>query len=196
MENVGVKMTGHVLIKDKDTGEVILDKMNAIHIENMAEALALSLSHQGYGHFHKLGFGNGASTVSGTGAITYFPPNVLGSESALYNMTYADKIIDGNSPANTDPERNYLQIVHVPNQTYTDIIVHCLLDYGEPAGQEGFDDAPDLEGTFVFDEMGILSFPKDGGEPRLLTHCVFNPIQKSLNRAFEIEYTIRVYMAS
>lgn len=194
MESAKIKATGHVLIRDADTKEVILDKMNAIHLENLSEAIALSLSHQGHGHVHKLVFGNGASTVSGTGAITYFPPNVIGGEASLYNVTYSDKIIDGNSPLNPDPTRNFMEVVHVANQTYTDIIVHCYLDYAEPSGQEGFDDAPDTEGLFIFDEMGLVGFPTGGNEGRLLTHCVFNPIQKSLNRAFEIAYTIRIYM--
>jgi hypothetical protein len=189
------RMEGHVLIKDADTGEVVLDKKNAIHLENMSEALALSLSHQGYGHIHKMVFGNGASTVSGTGAVTYFPPNVSGAEATLYNMTYSDKIVDGNSPQNTDPARNYMEVSHVATQTYTDIIVHCYLDYSEPVGQDSFDDSTDTEGLFIFDEMGLVGYPSGTATGRLLTHCVFNPVQKSLNRAFEIEYTIRIFMA-
>lgn len=193
-ENLLPRIEGHVLITDAETGEIILQKNNAIHPENMSEALALSLSHQGYGYIYKMVFGNGASTVSGTGAVTYFPPNVTGQEATLYNMTYSDKIVDGNSPNNLDPTRNYMEVNHVANQTYSDIIVHCFLDYSEPAGQESFDDAVDTESTFVFDELGLMGYSASGGLGRLLTHCVFNPIQKSLNRAFEIEYTIRIFM--
>ena len=188
------KMKGFVKIKDADTGEIVLEKSNAIHLENMSLALANTLTHQGHSHIHKMVFGNGASTVSGTGAITYFPPNTTGEDAALYNMTYSDKVVDNNSQLNTDPERNYIEIVHLSGQTYTDIVIHCYLDYNEPAGQEAFDDSPDAEGVFVFDELGLLSYPKTGGDPMLLTHCVFNPVQKSLNRAYEIEYTIRIYM--
>ena len=36
-------MEGHVLITDKKTGEVLVDKKNAIHFGNMA-SLSLSLS--------------------------------------------------------------------------------------------------------------------------------------------------------
>lgn len=189
------KIEGFVEIKDAATGEVILDKKNAVHFENVSEALALTLSHQGYGHIHKLVFGNGASTVTGTGAISYFPPNVTGSEAALYNMTYDAKIVDANSVLNSDPERNFIEVSHVENQTYTDLIVHCFLDYAEPAGQEAFDDSPDNEGDFVFDEIGLVSYPRNGEGPgKLLTHCVFHPLQKSVNRSFEIKYTIRIYM--
>ncbi len=190
------KADGHVLIKDRDTGEVILDKKNAIHLENMSEAIALTLAHRGYGHFNRMIFGNGASTVSGTGQITYFPANVEGQDATLYNPTYTTKIIDDNNQLNSGDDQNYMEVVHVPGTTYTDVVVHAYLDYDEPAGQEAFDDASSMDGAFVFDELGIMSYPRNGtGSGRLLTHCIFNPIQKSLNRAFEIVYTIRIYMA-
>jgi hypothetical protein len=191
------KMEGFVSIKDAETGEVILDKKNAIHYENMSHCIALTMSHQGYGHIHKLVFGNGASTVTGTGAISYFPPNTTGSEAGLYNMTYDAKVVDANSVLNSYPERNYVEVSHVENQTYTDLIVHCFLDYSEPNGQEAFDDSADNEGNFVFDEIGLVSYPKNGEGPgKLLTHCIFHPLQKSLNRSFEIKYTVRIYMSA
>lgn len=196
-ESAKGKVEGFVLIRDAVTGEVLVDKKNAIHYENFSHSLALTLSHQGYGHIHKLLFGNGASTVTGTGAISYFPPNTSGSEATLYNATYSDKVVDATSVLNTDPERNYIEVAHVENQTYTDLVVHCYLDYAEPSGQEAFDDAADNEQDFVFDEIGLVSYPKNGeGEGKLLTHCIFHPIQKSLNRALEIKYTIRIYMAA
>jgi hypothetical protein len=196
MQEVTPRFEGFVEIKDALTGELILEKKNAIHYENMSHALALTLTHSGYGHIHKLVFGNGASTVTGTGAISYFPPNSSGAEASLYNMTYSDKIVDGNSLLNPDPDRNYTEVSHVINQTYTDIIVHCLLDYSEPNGQEAFDDYYDNEGFFVFDEIGLMSYPQNGeGSGKLLTHCIFHPLQKSLNRSFEIKYTIRIYMS-
>lgn len=196
MQQVNPRFEGFVEIRDSATGEIVLEKKNAIHYENLSESLALTLSHSGYGHIHKLVFGNGASTVTGTGAISYFPANTSGSEASLYSMTYSDKIVDGHSLLNGDPERNYTEVSHVVNQTYTDLIVHCLLDYSEPNGQESFDDTPDNEGVYVFDEIGLMSYPENGeGTGKLLTHCIFHPLQKSLNRSFEIKYTIRIYMA-
>ena len=43
-DNTGVMMTGHIKIFDPETGEVIVDKRNAIHYENMSQALANSLA--------------------------------------------------------------------------------------------------------------------------------------------------------
>lgn len=197
MNTVGyLKADGHVLIKDADTGEVILDKKNAIHLENVSEAIALTLSHRGYGQFNRMVFGNGASTVSGTGAITYFPANVTGQDATLYNPTYTTKIIDDNNQANLTTTTNYMEVNHTAGNTYTDIVIHAFLDYDEPSGQDAFDDTSSTDGTYVFDELGIMSYPQNGvGSSRLLTHCIFSPIQKSLNRSLNIVYTIRIYLA-
>jgi hypothetical protein len=196
-ETIKPCIEGFVEIRDAASGELLLEKKNAIHYENFSNALALTLSHAGYGHIHKLLFGNGASTVTGTGAISYFPPNTSGSEATLYNTTYDQKVVDQTSTLNTDPTKNYIDVSHISNQTYTDLVVHCYLDYAEPSGQESFDDSPDNEADFVFDEIGLVSYPKNGeGSGLLLTHCIFHPIQKSLNRALEIKYTIRIYMAA
>lgn len=196
-DKIGLSFKGHVLIRDVNTGEVLLDKFNAIHAENMSEAIALSLTNNATGHVHEMVFGNGASTVSGTGAITYFPPNVTGSAATLYNQTYR-KVIDDQSPLMPVQDRggkNKLDVQHTANVAYTDIIVTCTLDYSEPSGQEAFDDSSATEGLYVFDELGLKAFDPVPGSGKLLTHVIFHPIQKSLNRVIEIVYTLRVYMA-
>ena len=72
-----------------------------------------------------------------------------------------------------------------------------MLDYGEPSGQAVFDNSQDLNGDFVFDEMGIKSFSTSGeGKGKLLTHVIFSPVQKSLNRLIQIDYTIRIQTLS
>ena len=43
----------------------------------------------------------------------------------------------------------------------------------------------------MFDELGLKSYNPDG-IGKLLTHVVFHPVQKSLNRLLQIDYTIRV----
>jgi hypothetical protein len=68
------------------------------------------------------------------------------------------------------------------------------LDYGEPNDQAAFDNSTNMEDSYVFDELGIKSW-SDSGIPdtgKLLTHVIFHPIQKSLNRLIQIDYTIRV----
>jgi hypothetical protein len=184
---------GFVLIRDAKTGEVLVDKKNAIHYENMSEALALSLANRSSGHIHEMVFGNGASTVSGTGAITYFPPNTTGSDARLYNQTFS-KVVDDSSPLDVDRDANYIRVQHKLNATFADIVVTCYLGYAEPSGQEAFDDATDNDGNFVFDEIGLRSFDPTPNDGKLLTHVIFHPVQKSLNRTIEVVYTLRIYM--
>ena len=193
-ETGGIMVQGHIKIFDPETKEVFVDKSNAIHYENLSEALALCLSNRTTGFIHEMHFGNGGTSVDTTGIITYLPPNNTGANSDLYNPTYY-KIVDDNNSLNVDPTRNFIEIRHIPGTKYSDILITCLLDYGEPAvGQTAFDNATDLNGNFVFDELGLKSYigANTQGQGKLLTHVIFHPVQKSLNRLIQIEYTVRV----
>jgi hypothetical protein len=189
-ESIGWHFEGHIKIFDPDNGEVFVDKRNAIHYENMSVAMVQSLSNQGQGMIHQMVFGTGGTTVDPTGLIAYLTPNTIGVNTGLYNQTY-QKIVDENSIENVDPFRNKMQVRHISGATYSDILITCLLDYGEPVGQEAFDNSQDLNGNFVFDELGLKSY-NPNGEGKLLTHVVFHPVQKSLNRLLQIDYTIRI----
>jgi|TARA_S200002703_G_C3763656_1_gene235083 hypothetical protein len=186
----GVLIEGHIKISDPDTGDVIINKRNAIHYENMSISLAESLGNNGSGFIYQMAFGNGGTSVDPTGIITYLTPNSTGTNASLYNQTYA-KIVDDRSANNTDPFRNKIETRHVSGTNYTDVLVSCLLDYGEPSGQDAFDNSANTEGTFIFDELGLRSYDPDGNG-RLLTHVIFHPVQKSLNRLIQVDYTVRV----
>src|SRR6056300_1519122 len=190
-DNTGVMMTGHIKISDPETGEVIVDKRNAIHYENMSESLANSLANRTVGQIYSMSFGNGGSNVDPTGVITYLPPNTTGQNADLYNRTYS-KVVDDRSASNTDPTRNKLVISHTTGTVYTDILVSALLDYGEPAGQQAFDNSTDFNGDFVFDELGLKTWNGSASNLRLITHVIFHPVQKSLNRQIQIDYTVRI----
>jgi hypothetical protein len=188
------KIEGFVKIHDPVSGQVLVDKKNAIHYENISIAMAQTLSNrtsaQGGGWIYEMAFGNGGSAVDPTGVITYLPPNVTGSNADLYNQTYA-KVVDDNSAANTDPANNKMQVLHTPGKVYTDILVTCLLDYGEPAGQQAFDNSTNFNGEYVFDELGLKCWTGTT-DLRLITHVIFHPVQKSLNRQIQIDYTLRI----
>ena len=189
-ETGGFHFEGHIKIFDPSTNEVFIDKRNAIHYENMSVAMVQSLSNQGQGTVYQMAFGSGGTIVDPTGLITYLTPNTVGVNSSLYNQTYV-KIVDQNSIANTDPARNKMEVRHVSGATYSDILISCLLDYSEPLEQQAFDNSVDMNGNFVFDELGLVSYNPNGAG-KLLTHVVFHPVQKSLNRLMQIDYTIRV----
>ena len=182
---------GHIRIFDPNSQEVFVDKRNAIHYENMSIALAQSLANTNLGYIFQMAFGNGGSSVDPTGVITYLPPNVTGSNADLYNQTY-QKVVDQNSALNTDPTRNKMTVLHTSGQVYTDILVSCLLDYGEPAGQQAFDNSTNFNGEFVFDELGLKSWEGATDDLMLITHVIFHPVQKSLNRQIQIDYTVRI----
>jgi len=186
----GFHFEGHIKIYDPQNGEIFVDKRNAIHYENMSVAMVQSLSNQGLGTIYQMDFGNGGTTVDPTGLITYLTPNTIGVNSSLYSKTY-QKIVDQQAAINSDPVRNKMEIRHISGATYSDIVVSCLLDYGEPTDQEAFDNSVDLSGNFVFDELGLRSYDPSG-TGKLLTHVVFHPVQKSLNRLLQIDYTIRI----
>jgi hypothetical protein len=190
-ESGGVYVQGHIRIFDPETNEEYVNKRNAIHYENMSEALALSLSNKTTGFVHEMHFGNGGTSVDPTGVITYLPPNNVGQNADLYNRTYY-KVVDNTSTLNNDPARNKIEVRHVPGAFYTDIVVTCLLDYGEPAGQAAFDNGENLDGDFVFDELGLRAWSGTVGTGPLLTHVIFHPVQKSLNRLIQIDYTVRI----
>jgi hypothetical protein len=192
----GIHVQGHIKIFDPETGEVYIDKRNAIHYENISEAIAYTLANKGQNYIYEMHFGNGGTSVDPTGIINYLPPNVNTSNSNLYNPTFA-KIVDNTSALNADPTRNKMEIRHVPGRVYTDIVISCLLDYGEPTGQAAFDNSTNLEDTYTFDELGLKARSTDGSSGltttgKLLTHVIFHPVQKSLNRLIQIDYTVRI----
>ena len=195
------KIEGFVKIHDPNTGEVLVDKKNAIHYENISIAMAQSLSNRldpngaRLGIIYEMAFGNGGSSVDPTGVITYLPPNTTGQNADLYNETYA-KVVDDNSAADTDPINNKMTVLHTAGTVYTDILVTCLLDYGEPPTQQAFDNSTNFNGEYVFDELGLKTWNGSATDLRLITHVIFHPVQKSLNRQIQIDYTLRIQTLS
>lgn len=195
-ESSGIYVRGHIKIHDPESGEVYIDKPNAIHYENFSQAIAWSIANKGQNFIYEMTFGNGGTSVDPTGIITYLPTNTVGQNANLYNPTYS-KIVDNTSAANLSPINNKMTIAHIPGTVYTDILVTCLLDYGEPSGQSLFDNSQSLNGEYVFDELGLRGRSTDGttgltSTGLLLTHVVFMPVQKSLNRLIQIDYTVRI----
>lgn len=186
-----VTIDGFLKIYDPQTQEIFVDKHNAIHYENMSIALAQTLANTNLGFIYAMAFGNGGSAVDPTGVITYLPPNVVGQNADLYNQTYI-KVVDPGSPANTDPSRNKMTVLHTSGKVYTDILTSCLLDYGDVIGQQAFDNSTNFNGEFVFDELGLKSWEGSAADLMLITHVIFHPVQKSLNRQIQIDYTVRI----
>ena len=188
---------GHVLITDiTDPNNVItvLDRSNAIHSENMSYAIANSLSYVQdssgvpIGSISSMHFGNGGSTIIGTGRILYKQPRVT-SFGGLYSETYKKNINARINPG-IDEQYNYISTVHIPGQSYSDVVCICTLGLGEPVDQNA-SSSNDLDGTYVFDELGLYT-DGDSGSP--LSHIIFHPVEKSANRVLQIKYTVRIQL--
>jgi len=195
-EGAHVKMQGHLLIRDAETGEELVNKRNAIHFGNMAFVIANALSYwqtENNGIYH-MAFGNGGSDVLNTGAINYKTTNtgsIRDDSAGLYNKTY-HKLI---GQSKTTDSKNNVDII-TSSSSYTDLQITCTLDFGEPSTQATSDTAQSDSSTdFIFDELGIYAHNSGGiSSEYLLTHVIFHPVQKSLNRVIEIVYTIRVQL--
>jgi hypothetical protein len=194
-DTINNRVKGHIIIKDKTTGEILVDKDNAVHNGNMANALARSLAGDAETHLKYMVFGNGGTQIDATGSIAYKPPNVSDTKdetAALYNETYIKDV-------SVDTEEDNIATVDSATN-YTDVVVTCTLTFGEPAGQDdsdGSDTNPaSFDSDYVFDEISLYS----AGAPEdtyglMLTHVMFHPVKKSANREIEIEYTLRIQVS-
>ena len=194
-EHAGIGMNGHILIRDKETGEELVNKRNAIHYGNMANMVANALNNQSQSYIHFMAFGNGGTSVDTAGKVVYKSPRVSESFEAsadLYSRSY-NKVI---SSAASDPTTDKIEVV--AGSSFTDLKVTCTLGYAEPSDQDLFDSSTDNDGSYVFDELALFSFPTDGTNittSKMLTHVVFHPVQKSQNRIIEVIYTVRIQLS-
>ena len=103
-------------------------------------------------------------------------------------------MIDDDSATNKDNTRNKMEARQITRNKFTEIVCTCTLDYGEPTGQASFDNTADFNGSYVFDELGLKSWEgtENGATNKLITHVIFHPVQKSLNRLIQIDYTLRI----
>lgn len=195
-EHAGIGMNGHILIRDKETGEELVNKRNAIHYGNMANGVANALGGDSTARdnakIHFMAFGNGGTSVDTAGKVVYKSPRVSESFEAsadLYSRSY-NKIISNNT--STD------KIEVVSGSSFTDLKITCTLGYAEPSDQDLFDSSTDNNGSYVFDELALFSYPTDNTNittSKMLTHVVFHPVQKSQNRIIEIIYTVRIQLS-
>jgi len=176
------KVVGHVRIVDKDSGEVLLDKNNAIHPRNMSTVIARGLAGASNSTIYKLVLGNGGTTITSGGDITYLAPRTAPTDNVIYNQTYLESIsaTDNSAVATSNPLPSII----------SKVTVVVLLSSNEPAGQDLTDigDGSDnINDQFVFDELGLMT-----QDNLLLSHLIFSPIEKTANRTLVITYTLTI----
>lgn len=102
-----VTVKGHCKIVD-DLGNVLLDKDNAIHPQNMARVIARALAHENNFFINRIAFGNGGTIVDAAYTVTYKTPNdgqspdIATWNSRIYNETYSEIVDDGQTVLNPD----------------------------------------------------------------------------------------------
>lgn len=188
-DELSVNFSTRVIIEDLESGEVLLDKANAIHSQNMARAIARGLANEDNSIIYRIAFGNGGSFTDAAENIILNPPNDgtggEGWESRLYQETYSE-IVDGPSvgidpgsvgPANVrlgggsvpedDDPANSVHSVEVGRKS--NIIAQVTINRNEPITQLAATAGPNTisepeETTFSFDELGFYT-PGRGAAP-------------------------------
>jgi len=165
-----VGIAGHVTITD-DLGQVVLDKSNAIHPQNISRIISRALAREPNSTIYKLALGNGGTYIDATGAISFRRPNdgispdLAGWQSRLYNETY-NEIVDesslklgtglgtfpGGDPAGIDGVRS-LKLPTGESQ----VVVTCVLNSQEPIAQLANSLISATTGVYTFDELGLFT---------------------------------------
>lgn len=214
-EDIKSQVIGTLKIFDKDSGDILVQKRNAIHPGNMAYVLASALAGSavdvntgGAAPFiNWMAFGNGGS--SSTTTLSYRSPRVFGiydqlpitsSNSTLYAKTYQQR---------TDntvyfPGQDMGEGEIVPDNT-SKINFRVEMDHQQYADMNN-ETVPENDSTvsetFTFDEIALLSgnlitdtddwADLDEDKTLMLTHVTFHPVLLSANRTIVIDYTVTI----
>lgn len=217
-ENIETQVIGTLKIYDKDSGEILVQKKNAIHPGNMAYVLASALAglptsvNDGGSppYINWMAFGNGGSD-SGT-TLTYRAPRVFGvydklpitsSNSTLYSKTYQQRTDNTvYFPGQPMDEENNSEIV--PNNT-AKINFRVDMDHQQYADMNN-ETVPESDSTvsetFTFDEIALFAgnlitdtndwSDLDEDKTLMMTHVTFHPVLLSANRTIVIDYTVTI----
>lgn len=177
---------GHCLIED-DIGNILLDKENAIHPQNMARVIARALSREDNYRIHRIAFGNGGTNIDAAFTVLFKtpndgqPPDIQTWDSRLYNETYSEIVDDSIAPASllgTDPGSADARVGVRPgggavpeDDTSSNFVesrslgltsevkIEVLLNPSEPLGQIENDQTANtsLDSSFTFDELGLFT---------------------------------------
>ena len=140
-DNTKVKVDGHVLITDVDSGTVLLDKHNDINYQNIALAMANTLTTKSDTSgrpfaIKRMVFGNGGTSVDNDGNVVYNAVNVAGSTDTLYNRSY-HKVLDDTTVFinelpigfSTENYKKFLESLLYDKNNESEKQKQCLVDF-------------------------------------------------------------------
>lgn len=181
-ELMNLDIQTRVTIKDLETKEVLVQKSNRIHPQNMSRIIARALANETNSIFYRMAFGNGGSYLDAAGNTVFNTPNdgsESGWESRLYNETYSEVIDEDSDLFKTDPgsaDINTIRpggsatpeddpegggVVSIEVGKKSNVVITVVLNKNEPSGQLPSQDVgltmSDDEAHFMFDEIGLYS---------------------------------------
>jgi len=220
-DNIEAQVVGVLKISDKETGQVLVNKKNAIHPGNMAYVLASGLAGKPASinstgsapYINWMAFGNGGSNSTTT--LSYRSPRVFttydtldmtASNSKLYAKTYQQETTNtvfypGESVNGTLIPENTSKINFKVTLSHNDY--ESMLQLTDPTvSTPETDSSTDANSVaaFTFDEIGLLSGVTNAGELQeektlMLTHVTFHPVLLSANRTIVIDYTVTIQLS-
>lgn len=105
-EQLNITTIGHLHIED-DLHNVLVDKFNAVHPQNLARVFARALANENNYFINRIAFGNGGTTVDAAFTVTYRTPNdgqspdIATWDSRIYHETYSEIVNAGQTILNT-----------------------------------------------------------------------------------------------
>ena len=217
-DTIQSQVVGTLKIYDKESGDILLEKKNAIHPGNMAYVLASAMagtatsvnSSGNAPSINWMQFGSGGSTSTTT--LSYRSPRVYptydqlaitASNSSLYVPKYEQLTTNIVYYPGEDME---MSGEIVPNNTakvkYSVDLTHA--DYATAVGES----IPPSDSTassaqvdaFTFDEIGLMAGVTDSGaldktKTLMLTHVTFHPVLLAANRTIVIDYTVTIQIS-
>ena len=174
---------GHCKIED-DLGNVLLDRDNAVHPQNMARIISRALSNESNNWVHRIAFGNGGTDIDAAQTVTFKtpndgqPPDIQTWDSRLYNETYSEIIDELNPALGVDPgsaddrvgvragggsfpesDIGLTGVFSTSLGLTSEVEIKVILNPDEPSGQLDNDQTSNvsLDSSFTFDEIGLFT---------------------------------------
>ena len=211
------QVVGTLKIYDKESGDVLVQKKNAIHPGNMAYVMASAMagkptsvnSSGNAPSINWMQFGSGGSTSTTTLSYrshrvypTYDQLAVTASNSSLYVPKYEQLTTNIVYYPGEDMGAGAI----VPNNTskvkFSVNLTHA--DYATAVGEsipssDSSASSAQVE-AFTFDEIGLMAGVTDSGaldktKTLMLTHVTFHPVLLAANRTIVIDYTVTIQIS-
>jgi len=212
-DEIKSQVVGTLKIYDKESGEVLVQKKNAIHPGNMAYVMASALAGQPTSvnssgdapHINWMQFGNGGSTSTTT--LSYKSPRVnatydelaiTASNASLYIPTYEQLTTNVVYFPGEDMGAGEL----VPNNTakvkFSVNVDHTA--YQAAVGGTIPTNDSLTNDDYTFDEIGLMAGVTNSGaldktKTLMMTHVTFHPVLLSANRTIVIDYTVTIQIS-